>query len=553
MLGIPETIKTHLVRGDSPAIREVSQKISNTHSGIRRLAGRIFKRKDSKTSSDQLVVEESQAQLEEQDIEEELPKPIQFIPDDFYQRPVWQQKLIGGLQRLQTPIEERKAAPASQSDTPGKVRLLCAYWPEPVPLHNRRGRESLPQLLIPLAYIDIGGTARPESRQVLEKFLEAGLKVKILSSRSKEYIIWLVKSMGWELDSPKTISGAELDGFGENQVDRKVGESILFSDLSPAQKTTVIRSLQREGEYVAMLGDKVNDIPAMKQANLRLALRSSAQAALALTDVVLLKDSLDALPSILVTGQRMVNSVLDTFKLYLSQIISQLILILVVLFGGLSRFPYNSTQGGIISAFTITIPNIILSAWSASGKLSGAEMRRRLIRFIVPTSITLAILILSVFRVFWQLDLPADFPAKMLQDLKITNSRLFYAQLSVTYALLFAGWLRLLFLQPPTQFWVAGAPLRGDRQVYYVVLGTAGFLAFLLVFPFLPLQEWFRITWLPRISDYLLIGIMVIIWTLALRLVWRVGWTDSFADHLVRNADNRIAEQVEPELTVNLE
>lgn len=526
VMGLPNAIKASLVRGDSKALQEVSHTFTRTQRGIRRFTNRIFKR-DQKPDE---VESESEAgtrpQMDEEETPEEFLKPIQLIPDDFYGRPAWQQKLIGGLKRLQTPLEERQVPPTSEEDASGKVRLLCAYWPEPIPLHDRRGLANLPPLLIPLAYVDIGSAVRPESPEVLEKFIKAGIQIKVLTSRPVENIFWLVKSMGWEAERLRAVSGVELKDLGEREYDQSVSKASLISDLTPAQKMAIIQSLQRQGEYVAVLGDRVSDIPAMRQANLRLALRSSAQATLALTDVVLIEDSLDALPSILVAGQRMVNSVLDTFKLYLSQVISQLILILAVLFIGMRYFPYNSTQGGIVSAFTIAIPNIILSAWSASGKLSDAEMRRRLVRFVAPASITLAILIFSVFQVFWRLDMPAVFPPELLSNLRITNTRLFYAQLAVTFALLFAGWLRLLFLQPPTPFWVGGAPLRGDRMVYRVVFGTAGLLVVFIIFPFLPMQEWLRITWLPHFSDYMLIAGMVFAWALVLRLVWRIGWTN---------------------------
>jgi cation-transporting ATPase E len=370
----------------------------------------------------------------------------------------------------------------------------------------------------------LNSKVRPEARQVLKKFIDAGLQVKILSSQNAERVLWTVKSMGWETAGLKTISGLELGKIEQRDLPDRIHSTMLFCELSPAQKASIIESLQKQGEYVAMVGDNVNDVPSMLKANLRFALRSSVQAALSLTDIVLIRDSLDALPSILTTGQRLVNSVVDTFKLYLSQVISQLIMIVAVLFFGFRHFPFNSTQGGIISAFTIALPNIILSAWSAAGMLSGAEIRRRLLRFIIPSSITLSILSFAVFELFWRLNLPAVFPPKLLQNLQVTDARLFYAQMAVTFALLFAGWLRLLFLQPPTQFWVGGAPLRGDSRVYYVVLGVAGLLVVFIIFPFLPFQEWLRVTWLPRFQDYLLIGAFVIIWCFILRAIWRINW-----------------------------
>ena len=154
---------------------------------------------------------------------------------------------------------------------------------------------------------------------MLDKFVNAGLQVKILTGQSLNRILWILKSIGWGDEAGlNAISGSELGQLEPRQYPHRIQEAMVFSDLTPAQKSDIVQELQRQGEYVAMLGDKVSDVPAMRQAYFRLALRSSAQAALALTDVVLLKDSLEELPSILTTGQRMVNSVLDTFKLYLS-------------------------------------------------------------------------------------------------------------------------------------------------------------------------------------------------------------------------------------------
>ena len=152
-------------------------------------------------------------------------------------------------------------------------------------------------------------------------------------------------------------------------------------------------------------------------------------------------------------------------------------------------------------------------------------MRRRLIRFILPVSVLLAILTLTVFQIFWALNPPANFPEEFLNNLHINNTRLFYAQLAVTVALLFAGWLRLLFLQPPTSFWVGGAPFArrpASLPGYFGngwTIGSTGYLSIA------PINEWLRITWLPRINDYLIIAGIVIIWALVLRLIWRLGRT----------------------------
>jgi cation-transporting ATPase E len=109
----------------------------------------------------------------------------------------------------------------------------------------------------------------------------------------------------------------------------------------------------------------------------------------------------------------------------------------------------------------------------------------------------------------------------MLEYWKVTNPQLFYAQMAVTWALLMAGWLRLLFLQPPSRFWTGGARLRGDQRVTGLVIFLMILTIIVLIFPWLPVQNWLRFTWLPGLSDYAIIGVAVAVWALVLRAIWR--------------------------------
>jgi cation-transporting ATPase E len=260
----------------------------------------------------------------------------------------------------------------------------------------------------------------------------------------------------------------------------------------------------------------------MRQAQISIALRSSDPATMKYTDIVLIEDSLQILPRLLFLGQRMVNGAVDMFKLYLSQVGAQLLILTYMIIFSLEQFPYHPTQGGVINVFTIVIPNILLPVWAAGGRLDTKEIRRRLIHFIVPTAILLSFLGSVVYLFFLRVDFGSNYPpAELVKQLKITDSQQFFAQQAVVYAFLFAGWLRVLFLQPPSKFWVGGAPLRGDRRV--IGLLVASIIAFIvvLIFPWLPLQEWLRITWLPSLRDYALLAGMAVIWAIILRTAWR--------------------------------
>jgi cation-transporting ATPase E len=253
----------------------------------------------------------------------------------------------------------------------------------------------------------------------------------------------------------------------------------------------------------------------MRRANLRLALRSGSQAAVMAADIVLLKESLEVLPKVLKTSQRLVNGVLDTFKLYLSQVSMQLLLILIVAILGLGQYPYNATQAGVVSVLTIAFPVVLLAIWSPPSVVSAESIRRQLARFVIPVAFTLSILSLLVYA--W---------------LMPRNGDVAYAQLCVTYALLGAGWLRLLFVLPPTPAWAGGAEVVGDRRVIWLVLGMV--LLFLLILSLPLLSELLYVGWLDSAGDYLVLALAVALWALGLRAIWRARVMEPVVDRFAQ-------------------
>ena len=406
------------------------------------------------------------------------------------------------LERTIGPREEMPEAPSDEPEPADLAAWLFAYLPDVAPLYDQNGGALLPANLIPLTGVSVAETARPEARQTIRAFNDAGVSVKILASENPTRAAGTAKALGLEFKQAAVVSGDTLAGLDRQGFAETVREATVFADLSRTQKANILTFLRKQGEYVAMVGDSPSDVPAMRQANLKVALRSGSQAALTETDIVLLKDSLEALPRVLVTAQRLVSGILDTFKLYLSQLSMQLLLILVVALLQLGHYPYNPTQAGVISAFTIAFPVIFLAIWSYPSIVSEESIRRQLIRFVIPVAVTLSILALVVFAWFVTRTKDPD-----------------YAQLGVTYALLAAGWLRLLFVQPPTPFWVGGAELRGDRRVIWLVVGTILFFTFIMSFPLL--REWLFFDLLDSVPDYLAVALAVALWAVGLRAIWR--------------------------------
>ncbi|MGD9093086.1 MAG: HAD family hydrolase, partial [Anaerolineales bacterium] len=441
---------------------------------------------------------------------------------DHEKHSLLRERVAPKLLSLLDTIEE-KDYDTEAGDWQGEETFIFAYLPDPVALYDQKDQPRLPKDLLPLSYIHISDTIRPELSQVLQALAENGIDVKVISSAPPERAITTTQRLGLEEETINSITGSALTGLSQDDYARAVKTNNVFGSLTPAQKEVIVKTLRQGGEFVAMVGNDIDGIPAMQQAQISVAMRSGDPAVLKQTDIVLLEDSLQVLPKLLFLGQRMVNGAVDTFKLYLSQVGAQLLILFYLLIFKLDHFPYHPTQGGVINAFAIVIPNILVPLWAAGGRLDLKAIRRRMVHFIVPTAILLSILGMVVYALFLRMEVGPNFPPEeLVKQLKITDPQVFLAQQAVVYAFLFAGWLRILFLQPPTKFWVGGAPLRGDRRVIGLVIASIIVFILVLVFPWLPLQEWLRTTWLPSLQGYLIVAGLVAGWAVVLRTVWRI-------------------------------
>jgi len=521
ILGDPSVLEPHLAMGTPQIFKEMKDSITQSRHGISHWLER-FKHQDPErenlakpTTQMEEGQQNSQTSIAIANIGEPAPNPIEQQPSATFQ-----QRLLKALQRLRTPVEDRDAHPESSDEARFQLILLCVYLPEPVSLHNQQAQPRLPEALIPMARLSISDVVRPESKRAIQNLSESDVKIKILAADSPQRTVSIGKELGLADELLSWTSRDEMDTQDPGEFSRIVMENTIFGDLSPSGGARIIQELRDQGEYIAIVGNDTSDVPAMRQADLRMGIKSGTQAAIMLSDIILLEETLQALPSVLITGQRLVNGVLDTFKLWLSHVISILLMILVLLFLRMRLFPYQPVHGSLIAVFTITFPNIVLSAWSAVGRLTEFEMRRKLANFIIPTAITMTILAFAVYYVFLNRTPTPGFDAWVTEQLNYADARVFYAELGVTYALLIAGWLRLFFLQPPSRFWVGAAPLRGDNRLYSLV--GCMIALFILVLSVPTFQVWFKVTWLPYLTDYLIVALFVAIWVLLLRVIWHL-------------------------------
>ncbi len=402
-------------------------------------------------------------------------------------------------------------ATAGELAAHGQRVLLFACRPDPAPLHVD-GQPCLPAGLQPLALLSFSDELRPDARSTLDGFREAGVEIKIISGDNPATVLALARQagMGEQGEAVQIISGPELEAMDDEALGRAAARYTIFGRITPEQKQRLVQALREQGRYVAMTGDGVNDVLALKQAKLSIAMESGAQATRSVADIVLLGDSFAALPEALLEGQRIMNSMGDVLRLYLTRSFALAFLIATISMLAIG-FPYTPAQNSVISIFVLTIPAFAFALWAKPGPVPPGGTIRQLVNFVLPASLLTGVFLFLVYLIFIQTT--GDWP---------------YTQLALTYATIATGLLLVIFVQPPSEFWVGGDALSGDWRPALLAIGL--FLV-LLASPYVPiLNNFFGLQPLRSPADAAIIAGVVFIWIGALRLTWRRRLVDRYLD-----------------------
>ena len=409
--------------------------------------------------------------------------------------------------QTQAMPEDRPPPTERATDVP---TLICAYTVEPqsLTLPHPHLQPSLPTELTHLCTLTFEAVLRSGSLEAARSFVESGIQVKILSSENPQAILEATRALGVTKNEQHlltAVSGIDLARMDPDRRDRAITSTAVFGQLTLGQKDQIVQALRHQGERVAMIGERADDVASMSAANLSIALQDSSQAALATADIVLLDDSFQGFPTVLHEGQRIVNGLLDVLKISLVQIGYILLLnVAMILVSPLSPY-YHPSQGTAITIFTVIIPSLGLSWWASAGQVPRHFMRSRMLRFVIPAAVTMAVAVLAIDWVLGR------------QGVEIAAS-----QLAVTYGLMGTGLLLIIFVQPPSRFWVGGDVLSGDRRPIAMVIGLV--LLFMLAARLPITQYLLKIAPLYSLEAYAIVGASVLLWMLLIRAVWRASW-----------------------------
>jgi P-type E1-E2 ATPase len=233
---------------------------------------------------------------------------------------------------------------------------------------------------------------RPEARSTVEWFRSQGVELKVLSGDRPETVASIARDAG--------IDGAAIDASSlptdSAELQRVVLAHNIFGRISPEDKRRVVEALRTAGRYVAMVGDGVNDVPALKAARLAIAQGTGTQMARTVADVVLVRGEFAAVPAMVAEGRKILRNVQRVAKLFVTKSAVAAFLVLSI---GLTptAYPLLPRQLTLAASLTIGIPGFFLALAPSSGRYSSRGFLRELARFALPAGTAAGLGVLSSY------------------------------------------------------------------------------------------------------------------------------------------------------------
>lgn len=245
-----------------------------------------------------------------------------------------------------------------------------------------------PPRLTPVALVVLEETLRADAAETIAAMREGNVDLKLISGDARATVTAVAYAVGVPSDAG-VIEGSELPEDPE-QLAAAALSNTIFCRIAPEQKKALVEALRASGRYTAMIGDGVNDVPALKQARLAVAMGSGTQVTKGVADVVLLKDEFARLPEAVAEGRRIARNIHRLGRLYLTKSVYAAALILLVAVPGFA-FPFLPRHLTLAAFLTIGIPSFVLALAPSDGPLYRGRLLRALAAFAVPAGLATAL------------------------------------------------------------------------------------------------------------------------------------------------------------------
>ena len=248
-------------------------------------------------------------------------------------------------------------------------------------------------------YILVEDEIRKEAKDTLDFFKKEGVAVKIISGDNYKTVMQIASRVGL-----KNLHGVDASNLDDDDLDKIVVENDIFGRVTPYMKKKLVQALKRNGYTVAMTGDGVNDVLALREADCSVAMASGSDAAKSVSQLVLLDSNFASMPKIVAEGRRNINNIERSSSLLLVKTIYTILLILTAIFAGNEYF-FIPIQLTLITSCTIGIPSFILALEPNHNLVDGKSFLLKIFKKSLPGSITvfLDIIIILLFKKYFEI------------------------------------------------------------------------------------------------------------------------------------------------------
>ncbi len=413
------------------------------------------------------------------------------------------------------------------------LRVLVLAHAADGDLRDGEGRPALPALDA-VGLVALADELRPEVVDALARFRTEGVALKVLSGDDPRTVAILATRAGLDVGEP--VAGAALDGLDDAALDRLVAKTTVFGRVAPEQKERVVGSLRRQGRYVAMIGDGVNDARALKGAQVGVAMRSGSPVTRDVADIVLVDNSFAALLPAQRAGRKIINGIAISMYVFLARVATQGLVIIAVTMLGLG-FPYSPTQVGL-TLLTVGVPTFFLTFW-AKPTPPDEHLLGNLARFVIPAAVVTAGFGTAVYAFLYRRIerglSTGRTPTQVVSDFEsytgltytdadfTTAAATIGAQTALSTFVCLASFVLILFLVPPSSFFAAWTRPVDDRRPALLVVGLLVAFAAVLFVP--ALSSYFGLTSaLPPIFQAVLPAL--VLWFATLTAAYRLRLLD---------------------------
>ena len=241
-----------------------------------------------------------------------------------------------------------------------------------------------------VSLILIEDNIRPDAINTINYFKESGVSVRVISGDNPITVAKISERAGIE-NADQYIS---LDGLSDAEVERAALKYTVFGRVTPSQKKLLVTTLKNAGNKVAMTGDGVNDILALREADCSIAIASGSEAARNVSHLVLLDSNFDSMPKVVSEGRRVINNVSSVASLFLTKTIFSLLLAIQAMIRG--AYPISTNQLIMIDLFAIGIPSFFLVLEPNNKEVEGRFLIN-IIKSALPGALTILIISLIIF------------------------------------------------------------------------------------------------------------------------------------------------------------